>query len=211
MVTAMTTDTLIARLKPGELAGKTLRQLEAMKRRKYRRLFKGEEAKALAGQPMSRARAEDLLRFHDSYSRLREIMLFSSIMNRRSWLALLGANWSICDNLSVWVRELRRLLPSRTTFLMMNEDERATWRALPKVVTVYRGCSKANLNGLSWSLDRDIAAQFPALDRYMPPSGSTPLLVTADVAKGRITAVNLGRNEQEIITLRARVTWVVEL
>ena len=97
------------------------------------------------------------------------------------------------------------------TFLMMNEDERATWRALPNVVTVYRGCSKANLNGLSWSLDRDIAAKFPALDRYMPPSGSTPLLVTADVAKGRITAVNLGRNEHEIITLRARGTGIVEL
>ena len=92
------------------------------------------------------------------------------------------------------MRWYTRSMACRTTLLMMDEDERAAWRALPDVVTVYRGCSQVNMNGLSWSLRRDTAANFPRLNRYMPPSGFEPLLLTGEVAKGRITAVSLARD-----------------
>ena len=131
-----------------EAAGKTPRQIQAMEREKYRREFAAEKAKAVAGRPMSRARAgELLLRYLGSYSRLPEIMRFASIMNRRSWLATLGEYWSVSDNLYEWDKHLRRLLPGRTTLLMIGKDERAAWQALPDAVTVYRGCSEVNLTG----------------------------------------------------------------
>lgn len=208
----MTTETLKAKWEASGLAGKNPRQLAAMERMEYRRLFAEEKARAVAGRPMSRTRAgELLLRYHGSYSRLPEIMRFASIMNRRSWLATLGEYWSVSDNLFEWDKHLRRLLPGRTTLLMMDKDERAAWQALPDVVTVYRGCSEVNLTGLSWSLSRDIAAKFPTQSRYMPPRGFEPLLVTGEVAKGRIIAVNLSRDEQEVITLHPRVTRVEDL
>ncbi len=71
-------------------------------------------------------------------------------------------------------------------------------------MTIYRGCSEVNLNGLSWSLCLEVASKFPALMRYMPPKGRRPLLVTGEVAKRRVIAVKLDRKEREIVTLHAR-------
>ena len=186
----------------------SLRELEALKRRRrmeYRRLLADEVARAKAGKLMTQARAERLLAYHDSYSRLAEIIRFSGIMGRRSWLRLLGEHWSTLDKLFAWHDALWRLLPGRATLLLMNEDERAAWRELSNIVTIYRGCSEVNVDGLSWSLCPEIAGRFPTLARYKPPNGRRPLLVTAEVPKQRVTAVKLDRGEQEIITLHARM------
>ncbi len=140
----------------------SLRELEALQRRKhteYRRLLAVEVARAKAGKLMTVARAARLLTYHDSYSRLAELIRFSGIMSRRSWLALLGVHWSTLDNLFSWHDALRRLLPGRATLLLMNEDERAAWRELPNVVIIYRGCSEVNVDGLSWSLCPEIAGR----------------------------------------------------
>jgi len=190
------------------------RDWEALKRRqirKYRRLLADEIARAEAGNLMTRARAEQLLMHHDSYGRLGEIMRFSAIMSRRSWLRLLGEEWTGLDNFFAWNDELRQLLPGRVTLLLMNKDERAAWRELPDIVTIYRGCSEVNLNGLSWSLCPEIASKFPTLARYKPPNGRQPLLVTAEVAKQRIIAVKLDRKEREIVTFHARQVAVEDL
>jgi hypothetical protein len=192
----------------------SLRDLEALKRRRrmeYRRLLADEVARAKAGKLMTQARAERLLAYHNSYSRLAEIIRFSGIMGRRSWLRLLGEHWSTLDNLFSWHDELRQLLPGRVTLLLMDEAERAAWRELPDMVTIYRGCSEVNLNGLSWSLCPEIASKFPALMRYMPPKGRRPLLVTGEVAKRRVIAVKLDRKEREIVTLHARTVAVDDI
>ena len=188
--------------------------IEALERRRsseYRRLLKREIAKVESGKPMTLVGAERLLRYHDSYSRLPEIIRFDRMMNRRSWLRLLGEYWSILDNLGAWCAVLRMLVPSRTTSLLMNEEERAAWRALPDIVTVYRGCSDINMDGLSWSLCPEVAARFPTLGRYTPPAGKRPLLVTGKVAKSRVSAVKLDRSEQEIIALHVRRVAVENL
>jgi hypothetical protein len=178
--------------------------MDANHRRKYRRLLADEIARAEAGNLMPRARAQQLLMDHNSYSKLTEIIFFSGIMSRRSWLRLLGEEWSGLDNLYEWRDKLRELLPRRPTLLLMNEDERAAWRELPDIVTIYRGCSEVNMNGLSWSLCPEIASKFPTLNRYRPPKGHRPLLVTGEVAKRRVIAVKLDRKEREIITLHVR-------
>lgn len=183
---------------------RALQRLKRRKRKEYCRLFADETTRAQAGKLMTPARAKQLLTYHDSYSRLSEIMRFSDIMSWRSWLRLLGEEWTTLDNLFAWHATLRRLLPGRVTWLLMNEDERAAWRALPNVVTIYRGCSEVNMDGLSWSLCPEIAAKFPALMRYARPAGQRALLMTGQVTKSRITAVKLDRSEQEIIALNVR-------
>ena len=88
----------------------SLRDLEALKRRRrkeYSRLLAVEAARARSGKLITRARAERLLTYHDSYSRLAEIIRFSGIMGRRSWLAFLGEHWSTLDNLFSWHNALR--------------------------------------------------------------------------------------------------------
>lgn len=132
-------------------------------------------------------------------------------MNRRSWLRLLGEYWSGLDDLYVWNITLRKLLPSRTIMLMMDQHERAAWHELPAAVTVYRGCSEINMSGLSWSLCPEVAARFPTLMRYAPPAKQQPLLLTGQVAKSRITAIKLDRSEQEIIALNIRQVRVSPL
>ena len=189
----------------------SIEALERRRRSEYRRLLKREIAKVESGKPMTLVGAERLLRYHDSYSRLREIIRFHRMMNRRSWLRLLGEYWSILDNLGARCAVLRMLVPSRTTLLLMNEEERAAWRALPDIVTVYRGCSDINMDGLSWSLCPEVAARFPTLGRYTPPAGKRPLLVTGKVAKSRVSAVKLDRSEQEIIALHVRRVAVENL
>ena len=189
----------------------SIKTLERRRRREYRRLLAKEVARVESGKPMTLSGAERLLTYHDSYSRLREIIRFARMMNRRSWLQLLGEYWSILDNLGAWCAVLRMFVPSRTTLLLMNEEERAAWHDLPAVVTVYRGCSDINMDGLSWSLCREVAARFPTLGRYTPPAGHRPLLVTGQVAKNRIAAVKLGRSEQEIIAIHVRKVSVEQL
>lgn len=206
---------LMKATKNGELTGaeaiRYIKALERRKRRKYRRLLADEATKARSGKPMSLERAKRLLKYHDSFSRLEAIIGFDWMMNRRSWLRLLGEYWTISDNLYVWDEWLRELLPKRTTLLMMNQQERAAWQEIPATVTVYRGCSEINMMGLSWSLCPKIAAKFPTLMRYAPPTGQQPLLLTGQVAKSRITAIKLDRDEQEIIALNVRQVQVSPL
>ena len=84
----------------------------------------------------------------------------------------------------------------------MTAKERKVYAALPDKVTVYRGCYKDNKWGLSWSLDRDVAAKFPRLHRYK--QDGQPILVRAIADKAYIAAVKLDREESEIITSRPR-------
>jgi hypothetical protein len=154
--------------------------------------------------PMDRARSL-LWRYCDSYERLGEVIGYHWIMARRPWLKLLGEAWSSIDNIADWDFELRDLFPTQTCLLMMAPHERERWHGLPARVTIYRGCSAVNAAGLSWSLDPTIATKFPTYARYSPPEGQPPLLVTATVARSRIVAVKLDREEEEVITSSAYV------
>ncbi len=76
----------------------SLRGLEALKQRRrkeYSRLLGAEAVRARAGKLMTQARAERLLTYHNSYSRLAEIIRFSGIMSRRSWLKLWWARLAL--------------------------------------------------------------------------------------------------------------------
>lgn len=64
------------------------------------------------------------------------------------------------------------------------------------------------MDGLSWSLDREIASKFPFLNRYRV---AKPVLITATVSKSKILALKLDRGEREVITLVPKRVSVEQL
>ena len=141
-------------------------------------------------------------RWTNSHNRLGMMFVLRPRMNHETWLTLLGKEWSGCDALRHHLSTLRRVLgvagPSTP---MMDPNERTAFAALPDGLTVYRGCSERYPRGVSWSLNPDVARSFVKLTRYWV---SDPVLVTATVQKKDVLALKLDREEEEIITFKAR-------
>lgn len=141
----------------------------------------------------------------NSYDRLPTLIDISPQMNPEEWFSVLGEIWEVCDNISYHVPDLCSLTPFLQLVLtplawrdhMMKTNERVALAALPDRVTIYRGCYKHNMDGMSWSLDQQVAAGFPRMNRYR--SKGQPLLIKATIARDRILAFKNGRQEQEII------------
>lgn len=151
---------------------------------------------------ISLAEADKIALRCTSYSRLPTVIGLVHDMEYEEWLAVLGDNWSICDNISEHLRWLRYLLPQAGPVdAMMTAEERAAWHALPERVTVYRGARQTHL-GASWTLDRATAERFPFLGRYT--LGGPPVLLTAEVRRRNVLALKLDRDEAEAIVLRGR-------
>jgi hypothetical protein len=115
------------------------------------------------------------------------------------WPEFWGFYWPLCDGISLF-----SLIISNSDFLEMRErlmsaEELAAYRALPEVVTVYRGCYIGiNDEGFSWSRDEGVARGFPFLTRYVH-HGETPILLTAKAARDRIRFLKLRRDESEVV------------
>jgi hypothetical protein len=140
---------------------------------------------------------------YNSFSRLPGIIELQRRMRRGDWLRLLGENWSHCDNVVCFAKQLRRALPARRPIdELMSLGELIAYRALPLTMTVYRGAGVEGGSGFSWTLDRAVAARFPRYARYRP--ASAPTLFVAEVDKGDILALKLDRDEAEVIAFKVR-------
>jgi len=163
---------------------------------------------ALTGMPsrITLADARALIGRHtSSHTRLESILLLNGRMKRAELLTLLGENWSSCDYIFEYQREIRALFKDRYPIReLMNEEEQRYYDSLPDLVTCFRGADPRRIQGLCWSLNRDVANAFPFLQRYN--SHPRPLLATGQVAKRDIIAVKLDRGEEEIISYRVRTT-----
>jgi hypothetical protein len=122
------------------------------------------------------------------------------IKKSRDYWELLRSIWTDSENLcqtDPWV--LRSLLssgrPDRQ--YMMDADERRCFKTLPDEVRVYRGHSRHNRLGFSWTLDIHIAWWFA--HRYGLQKGGG--VITGLISKDQIKALFLGRNEMEIVAL----------
>lgn len=145
----------------------------------------------------------------DSYSRMAALLDLYRETPYSEWLALLGEHWSGCDNIGRYRLLLRQLLPKHGPVIeMMTAEELDQYHALPDQLTVFRGCGPGNMLGASWSLSQEVAASFPLLNRYRQ---AEPLLVTGKVKKQSVLAVQLDREELEIITFQARRISVAPL
>ena len=118
------------------------------------------------------------------------------------WLRVLGLQSSGCENIRDHVKEVRRVLDTSGPLLQIMVPEALTaYSALPDQILVYRGCSAGQFTGLSWSLDRDCAQIFATFPKY---AVADPVLVTAVTRKRDVLALILEREEQDIVTFKAR-------
>jgi hypothetical protein len=141
---------------------------------------------------------------YNSYSRLPGIIELQRRMLEVDWLRLLGENWSHCDNIVCFAKQLRLRLPLRRPVEeLMTRGEWAAYGALPPTMTVYRGAGDEGGGGFSWSLDRAVAVRFPRYARYRP--ASVPTLFIAEVDKLDILALKLDRDEAEVIAFKVRL------
>lgn len=153
--------------------------------------------------------AREILAWGNSYARMPAAIRIGPKMDPGAWLTLIGKIWEGVDNVGRCREILAIVLPDHAVPEMMTEAERAALAALPDTVTIYRGADRGvNESGLSWSLERDVAARFPFLNRYL---AADPVLVTATVPRDRIIAVKLQRNEREVVTKSAEVLSVESL
>lgn len=139
-----------------------------------------------------------------SHEKLPAVLHLHGQMDFKDWLTLLGETWTSCDNVGANSDELLWVFnhwlddPLITIPELMTDKEKAVLRSLPEWITIYRGCGPTNRGGLSWSLSRDVAAEFPFMRRYCTEQ---PLLLTATVSKHRVAALKLDRGEQEVIVV----------
>jgi hypothetical protein len=151
-------------------------------------------------------RLRDALRFCNSYSRLPSMLSLYPSSHQSAWFEVLGEEWSCCDNVGNYRNELGEIFitATRSDFeLMMVDDERQTFGTLPDEIIVYRGCYPINIDGLSWSLSKDVAARFPKMARYQR-ADSQPLLLTGKILKSDCI-LKLDRREQEIVSCKVRL------
>lgn len=88
--------------------------------------------------------------------------------------------WSCIDHCADLHWEVYNVLKSKgPAQLYFDEERRARFLALPKTVTVYRGCDQYHIDGLAWTTDRKVAGYFATGGRYgrpddpvMPPARS---------------------------------------
>lgn len=165
----------------------------------------------LTGKESLKALRRSVFCFCDSYQRLPAVLHFGrDPKNPLKWFRLLGGAWETFDNVGRHKDIILERLQDATRAqldAMMSKAERAAWAVLPEEITAFRGCSQINLDGMSFSLDRDIAAKFPYLQRY-PAEG--PILVEARIQK-RFSVLKLGRGEREIISAKAGAAVVVSV
>lgn len=108
---------------------------------------------------------------------------------------------------SVWMhdhREVETAAQTRRTLAYMFRYAAFELPAdLPDVVTVWRGSSALTFNETvtrpAWTTDRDLACWFAM--RFADDNGS-PLVLTADVAKGDIALFTNERSESEVVLMR---------
>lgn len=121
-----------------------------------------------------------------------------SLSNKEYW-ELLGSIWTDSEN--IWQNQERwvELLASRrkNQRYFMDADERKALKALPDLLTVYRGAAKGvNEDGLSWTLDEAKAKWFSGRLRR---KGEVPKVLKRTIHKSEVFAYLLGRDESEII------------
>ena len=144
-----------------------------------------------------------LNRYCNSMERLPRLLEMRKDLPTRSWLRLLGESWTLTDNVRDYVNQILFEPPiadmDGPIRAMMDQDEWRGFLALPETLQIYRGCYEGiNDDGCCWSLDRNIAANFPTLVRYQR-TDSQAVVLHGTVWKHEIIAHKISRNESEII------------
>ncbi len=129
------------------------------------------------------------------------------------WLRLVGEFWTTTEGDK---RELVELLRAHEDWApMMKRRERLVWDDLPDWFRAWRGCYEGyNEGGLSYSMEREEARDYPFVARYRM-AGLVPILRCAWVSKldcivkmdrGRVEVLAHAVNEIDRVVLDYRVS-----
>lgn len=141
----------------------------------------------------------------DSFDVARMLLANSDRMPFKDWLKQVGEQWSRMDRVSQYKEEFTWLLGDLTNQeqergLLMTDEERHAYDELPEFVTVYRGCYEHNRLGLSWSLCKETASEFPFYGRYRH-ADSAPVLLKIERLPKACGFLKLDRGEHELALL----------
>ena len=116
------------------------------------------------------------------------------------WPAFLDA-WPNCDDTWPWQKHLLEVLGwfglewPGSEFL--EPDAHAFFDFLPDPVTIFRGCSRPRVRGVSWTTDKAVAEAFACGHRGIRVPD--PVLAEALVPKEAVFAAFVGREESELV------------
>lgn len=82
----------------------------------------------------------------------------------------------------------------------MSAASRTVYDALPSVFTAYRGQDHSARAGLSWTLERSVAADFARGHRGL--HNPSPVILCRTFRKSSVAMVLMGRNEHEVVLFR---------
>ena len=112
--------------------------------------------------------------------------------------SVFNAAWPGCD--ATWAKrhELVALIRRKTPWRAFAEpDDAAFYDGLPAHVNIYRGCTRRRVAGVSWTTDRDVAADFACGHRGIPVRN--PVIASATIPKSMVLAAHTERKEAEVL------------
>jgi hypothetical protein len=146
----------------------------------------------------------------NSEDRADEMLNLTMIVESEVFWKVFHRCWSSCDDTWELNDQLVELLSFHHAhdhaWLHMEPQQRAFYDALPKVVTVFRGCSEERIRGGSWTTDVAVARGFARGHRGMSPPN--PVVARARMPKSAIFTVLVEREEREIVLDPSELTEI---
>ena len=144
------------------------------------------------------------LMLHEKGSRLGALMEYASQMPDDEYWEEVGDIWCQIENPGQYLIVLPNLFNPVSRgidkrHLLMNEEERVAFAALPEMLTIYRGCAESNRLGFSWSIDREQGEWFARRCGFGAWNDSGPFLLIGDCRRSDVIAHFLRRDEDEIV------------
>jgi hypothetical protein len=137
----------------------------------------------------------------NSEDRAYEMLRLTQIVDSEVFWKVFHHCWSSCDDTWALNRALIQCLsfhnaedPARS---YMDREQAKFYTALPDVITVFRGCSKERIRGVSWTTDVAVAEGFARGHRGITPPN--PIVARARIPSSEIFTVLLDREESEIV------------
>jgi hypothetical protein len=143
-----------------------------------------------------------------SEKRAAEMLPLVSNAVPETFLKIFFAVWPYCDRVSAADNASLLCLLAKASSQVsqvayLSDANRAFLQTLPTNITVFRGCSKCRVDGLSWTTDKEVAKGFARGHRAIVVVD--PVLVTAKVRKDDVLAVFTDRAEFELICVPAQI------
>jgi hypothetical protein len=127
--------------------------------------------------------ASDCISWCDSEDRLLYMLKAIADQPPEIFWPLWLDHWSAIDHCAdlhgLVYRTMKSKGPARR---FLDQESLARYLALPKTVTVYRGCDLEHIDGVAWTTSEDVARFFATGGRYGRPAD--PVIATGKIGKG---------------------------